>query len=39
MINQLVLSLWVPEGYIDELVCDLATEQVGVNTPVMDIIR
>jgi hypothetical protein len=23
----------------DELVCDLATEQVGVHTPVMDIIR
>jgi hypothetical protein len=26
-------------GVPDELVCDLATEQVGINTPVMDIIR
>jgi hypothetical protein len=26
-------------GVPDELVCDLATEQVGIHTPVMDIIR
>jgi hypothetical protein len=26
-------------GVPDELICDLATEQVGVHTPVMDIIR